>query len=133
MSLPAEIDAAIARRASAGGRAVHRTQIALAKLVLGHAPPGAIHHLELAERFLVHAASAAELAEAQREIWAHTSSLACGCSLTDSASAQVILNCLARNEAEHTLAALREQATRVLQCGVPEDAVLRALAADGAG
>jgi hypothetical protein len=132
MSLPAEIDAAVARRASPGGRAVHRTQIELAKLILGNGPPGAIHHLELAERFLAHAASAAELAEAQRDIWAHTSSVACGCSVADSASAQLILNCLAPNELEHTKAALREHVTRVLECGVSEEAVLRVLAEAGA-
>jgi hypothetical protein len=127
MSLPKEIDGAARIRASAGARAVHGAHIELAKLVLEHAPPGSLGHLELATRFLERAASAGELAEARREIWAHATALACGCSLTDSASAQVMLSCLEPNEAEHTLDALREQARRVLQCGASEDAVLRAL------
>jgi len=122
-----EILGALAAWAAAPSEAVHRLQVALAGLVLDQAPPAAASQLALALAFIDKRASAAELKEARQDCWVYVGSLACGCSLADSASAHAIMSCLETEEAAHTSGALREQVERVLRCGVPEPRILRVL------
>ncbi|HEY6078337.1 MAG TPA: hypothetical protein VIW29_06015 [Polyangiaceae bacterium] len=91
------------------------------------APPGSAQQLALAQRFLDGEKLEPELAEAKQECWTYVGSLACGCSLTDSASAHVLLVCLETTPDSHHLGALTEQVERVLRCGVPLAQVLTAL------
>jgi hypothetical protein len=98
-------------------------------LVLEQASPSAPQQLELATAFIEGRARAEELMEAKQDCWTYVGSLACGCSLADSASAHAILICLETAPDAHSPAALREQVERVLRCGVDELAALRVLEA----
>src|SRR6478736_1174489 len=73
---------------------VHRLQVGLAELVLPQAPPGAAAQLELARAFIEGRAQPAALRDAQQDCWSYVGSLACGCSVSDSASAHAIMTCL---------------------------------------
>jgi hypothetical protein len=118
---------ALAERAASSPADIHRLQVGLAHCVLPQAPPGASLQLQLARAFIEGRAEAAELLEARRDCWSYVGSLACGCSLSDSASAHAIMTCLEPSSDAHSNAALREQIERVLRCGVDEAAILRAL------
>ena len=109
--------------------AVHRLQVGLASLVGEQASPSASQHLALATAFIEGRAEPAALTEAQQDCWTYVGSLACGCSLADSASAHAVLICLDSRAEAHAATALREQVERVLRCGVGEAVVLRVLAA----
>ena len=122
-----DVQAALASFAGADGPAIHRAELALAGLVVDWAPPGSAQHLALAQRFLDGEKLQTELAEAKQECWTYVGSLACGCSLADSASAHVLLVCLEASPDAHHLGALTEQVERVLRCGVPVAQVLTAL------
>ena len=62
MSLPLDIEQAARTRAATPNAPVARIKLALARLVLGQAPPSAINQLEVAERYLDGRASREELA-----------------------------------------------------------------------
>jgi hypothetical protein len=108
---------------------VHRLQVGLAELVLPQAPPGAVGQLELARAFIEGRADAAALREAQQDCWTYVGSLACGCSVSDSASAHAIMTCLETSPSarEPAAAALREQVERVARCGVSEPKIISVL------
>ncbi|MGC4092822.1 MAG: hypothetical protein QM756_34045 [Polyangiaceae bacterium] len=108
-------------------RALHAMKLALARLVLGQASPNAVNQLDLAQRFLEGNATLAELHDARQDAWTYIGSLACYCSVTDSASAQAVLACLEADASAHTLQSLSEQVERVLRCRVPESEVERVL------
>src|SRR5260221_6389766 len=91
--LSPEIHAALATMGPASARAVHRLQVALARLVLEQAPPAAASQLDLALAFIEGRASVAELLEARQDCWVYVGALACGCSLADSASAHAVMTC----------------------------------------
>lgn len=112
-----------------GPQGVHRLQVGLAELVLPQAPPGATAQLELARAFIEGRAEAAALRDAQQDCWSYVGSLACGCSVSDSASAHAIMTCLDAQPSAHTPAALAEQAERVLRCGVSELKIIALLGA----
>jgi hypothetical protein len=125
--LSPEILAALGTHAHAPVVEVHRLQIALARLVLEQAPPAAASQLALAHAFLENRASATELKEARQDCWVHVGSLACGCSVADSASAHAIMTCLETDDAAHASGTLVEQVERVLRCGAPELGILGVL------
>jgi hypothetical protein len=128
----ADVQAALARFEQADAGAIHRAELALAELVVDHGPPGSAQHLELARRFVGGERVLAELTEAKQDCWTYVGSLACGCSVTDSASAHVMLACLETGPGTHGPGALGEQVERVLRCGVPAErvaGVLRSLLA----
>jgi hypothetical protein len=102
-------------------------KVALAELILRMADPDAFRQLEVARLFLDSRATAAELADARQDRWAHVGSLACYCTPTDSLASQAILCCLEADESQHARTTLSEQAVRVLRCGVPAELVLRIL------
>jgi hypothetical protein len=122
--LSPEILAALASFATASAGTVHRLQVGLAQLVLEQAPPAAPAQLELALAFIEERASPGAMHDAKQDCWTYVGSLACGCSIADSASAHAIMTCLETDEAAHTLSALSEQAERVLRCGVAESRIL---------
>lgn len=121
------ISAALTRLAQASPRDVHRLQVGLAELVLGFAPPAAAQQLELASAVIEGRAQPAALFEARQDCWTYVGSLACGCSLSDSASAHALLVCLDTSADAHSVRALSEQVERVLRCGVAEGAALAVL------
>jgi hypothetical protein len=125
--VPQEIREALRARFSSSAREVQRLKVALAELVLRMADADAFRQLGVARHFLESGATAAELADARQDRWAHIGSLACYCTPTDSLVSQAILSCLEADESQHTPAGLEEQAVRVLRCGVPAELVLRAL------
>ena len=113
---------------SASPLAIHRLQVGLARLALEQAPPAAPGQLALALAFIEGRALAAELLDARQDCWTHVGSLACGCSVADSASAHAIMTCLETDAAAHSPAALVEQAERILRCGVDEARIVAVLA-----
>jgi hypothetical protein len=106
---------------------VHELELGLAALLLEHAPVGGRQQLELAERYLAGQADLAELRSAQQDCWSYVGSLACGCSVADSASGAAFLACLNGDAGAHTALALAEQAERALRAGASEAQVLAAL------
>jgi hypothetical protein len=128
---PVAIEEALALHVAASSRVVHELELGLARLLLAHAPPGARQQLELAEAFLRGEASARDLKSAQQDCWTYVGSLACGCSVADSASGAAFLACLEADSTAHTPAALGEQVTRALRAGIAESAILAVLARDG--
>jgi hypothetical protein len=106
---------------------VHALEISLAELLLGLSPPEATLQLALARRYLAEEATKAELIEAQRDCWTYVGSLACGCSVADSASADAIMACLATADDAHGPEALAEQVKRVLRCDIVPETVRRVL------
>jgi hypothetical protein len=128
MNLPPRILAEARRYERARPRALHRSKIALARLVASEAPPQALQQLELAAEYVRGNASAEELARARQDSWAYIGSLACYCSVSDSASSQAILNCLESDDGAHTLTSLIEHSQLVVECGVSEDRIVEALA-----
>ncbi len=128
MTLSAAIEAALRLHVGSSPREVHSLQIRLARLLLQHGPPAVAEQLRLAEAFLLGEVSAAELRGAEQDLWTYVGSLACGCSVADSASGAAFLVCLAAETSSHTPAALAEQAERALRAGAPEQAVLAVLA-----
>jgi hypothetical protein len=125
---PVAIEEALALHVAAGSRVVHELELSLARLLLADAPPGARQQLELAEAFLRGEASARDLKSAQQDCWTYVGSLACGCSVADSASGAAVLACLEADPSAHTQGALSEQVTRALRAGIAESAILAALA-----
>lgn len=123
------IQRALARLAHAPSEQVHRLQVGLARLVLDQAPPSAPQQLALALAFIEGHAQRAQLHDAKQDLWTYVGSLACGCSIADSASAHAVLSCLETDEASHSSAALTEQVIKVLRCGVVEISILRVLEA----
>jgi hypothetical protein len=103
-------------------------ELRLAALLLEHAPAEGREQLELAERFLAGRASLAELRSAQQDCWSHVGSLACGCSVADSASGAAFLACLNGDPSSHSAPALVEQVERALRAGASEEQVLAVLA-----
>jgi hypothetical protein len=128
MNLSPRILAEARRYEWARPRALHRSKIALARLVASEAPPQALQQLELAAEYVRGNASAEELARARQDSWAYIGSLACYCSVSDSASSQAILNCLESDDGAHTLTSLIEHSQLVVECGVSEDRIVEALA-----
>jgi hypothetical protein len=122
-----EIDAALTALGTSPPPIVHRLQVGLAQLVLEQAPPGAALQLELARAFIEGRSGAAELLEARQDCWTHVGSLACGCSMADSASAHAIMCCLEPDADAHSNGALGEQVERVMRCGGDEAAILQIL------
>ncbi len=96
--------------------------------MLEQAPPGAAGQLALALAFIEGRAAAAELLDARQDCWTSVGSLACGCSVADSASAHAIMTCLETDAAAHSPATLAEQAERILRCGVAEARIVAVLA-----
>lgn len=125
--LSTEMSGRLAVFAEAPAAAIHRLQVGLARLVLAQAPPAAPGQLDLALAFIEGRASAADLLDAKQDCWTFVGSLACGCSIADSASAHAILCCLETSEDAHSVAALAEQVERVLRCGASEPAIAGAL------
>jgi hypothetical protein len=125
--LSPEISAAVTAFGASPPPAVHRLQVGLARLVLDQAPPGAALQLELACAFIEGRSDAAELLAARQDCWTYVGSLACGCSLADSASAHAIMSCLEPDAEAHSNGALAEQIERVMRCGVDEAAILQIL------
>jgi len=122
-----EISAALSALSASPPPVVHRLQVGLAQLVLAQAPPGAALQLELARAFIEGRSGAAELLEARQDCWTHVGSLACGCSVADSASAHAIMCCLEPDAEAHSNGALGEQVERVTRCGGDEAAILQIL------
>lgn len=108
---------------------VHRLQVGLAELVLGQAPPMAAGQLDLARAFIEGRADAAALRDARQDCWSYVGSLACGCSISDSASAHAVMTCLETDPAAHTPESLAEQAERIARCGVSEAHIIAVLGA----
>ena len=106
---------------------MHVLQVGLARLALDQAPPAAAGQLELALQVIEGHAEQAELREARQDCWTYVGSLACGCSIADSASAHAIMTCLETDAGAHTPAALGEQVERILRCGVSEARILSVL------
>lgn len=129
--LSARIEAALSLHGATPGRAVHALEIELGRLLAPHGPPGAEQQLAVARAFLDGAASRAELKSAQQDCWTHVGSLACGCSVADSAAGAAFLACLEADESSHTVATLTEQVTRALRAGIAESDVLGVLASRG--
>ena len=127
----ADVQEALALHAATGARALHALEVRLAKLLLAHGPVDARAQLELAERFLAGGASTEELRSAQQDCWTYVGSLACGCSVADSASGAAFLSCLDGDAEAHTAARLAEQVERALRAGASESAVLAVLASRG--
>lgn len=127
MSLPQPVSEALSPFYGASPRAVHRAKVELAKLVLAEAPPQAVRQLELAERFLSGEANDAELATEKTEVWTYIGSLACYCTVSDSASAQAVLSCLESEDRHHTIESLFEQIERVSRCRVDAARMMAAL------
>jgi acyl-CoA reductase-like NAD-dependent aldehyde dehydrogenase len=125
----AQLHAELVRFAEAKVPQVHRLQLRLAELLLNHAPPGATGQLELALGFVEGRTAAAALHEARQDCWTYVGSLACGCSVADSASAHAIMVCLETDATAHSPAALVEQVERSLRCGASEADVLGVLRA----
>lgn len=125
---PVAIVEALSLHVASGSRVVHQLEIELSRLLLEHAPPGAEQQLELAAAFLQGTASVRALKSAQQDCWTHVGSLACGCSVADSASGAAFLACLESDSSAHTPAALAEQVTRALRAGIAESAILAVLA-----
>jgi hypothetical protein len=121
------LSASLAGFGAASPRAIHRLQVGLARLVLEQAPPAAPGQLALAVAFIEGRAAAADLLDARQDCWTHVGSLACGCSVADSASAHAIMTCLETDPAAHSPAALVEQAERILRCGVVEAQIVAVL------
>lgn len=117
----------LGRFSSATVEQIHRLQLALAILVLDQAPPGAEGSLQLARGFLDGRVPAAALHEARQDCWTYVGSLACGCSIADSASAHAIMTCLETDDSAHVPSGLSEQVERSLRCGATEAAVLDVL------
>ncbi|HYQ18361.1 MAG TPA: hypothetical protein VEQ58_21445 [Polyangiaceae bacterium] len=122
-----EFSAALAAASQSSPAAVHRLQVGLARLVLDLAPPAAPQQLELAAAFIEGRAESSALTEARQDCWIYVGSLACGCSLADSASAHAIMTCLEPSPDAHSPQALLEQVERVLRCGVERAQVLQVL------
>jgi hypothetical protein len=122
------IEEALSLHATTPPRAVHERELLLARLLLAHGPAGAQQILQLARDFLDGLATAEELRSAQQDCWAYVGSVACACSVADSAAGAAFLACLESDGAAHTPAALAEQARRALQAGVAELEVLAVLA-----
>src|SRR5258706_12605739 len=97
---------------------VHRLQVGLAELVLPQAPPNAPAQLELALAFIEGPADPSRLRDARQDCWSYVGPAACGCSVSDSASAHAIMTCLETDRSAHGPRALAEQAERVARCGV---------------
>ena len=125
--LSTRLEAELARFSSATVAEIHRLQLGLALLVLDQAPPGAVGHLALAHEVVAGRGSAAALHEARQDCWTYVGSLACGCSIADSASAHAIMTCLETDDSAHTPRGLSEQVERCLRCGADEAAVLSVL------
>ena len=106
---------------------VHALEISLAELLLALSPPEATLQLALARRYLAGGATKSELIEAQRDCWTYVGSLACGCSVADSASADAILACLATAADAHGPGALADQVKRVLRCDIEPERVRQVL------
>jgi hypothetical protein len=121
------LKAELGRFSSATVQEIHRLQLGLAHLVLDQAPPGAGAQLALAQGFVEGRVSRAALHEARQDCWTYVGSLACGCSITDSASAHAIMTCLEADDSAHGPGGLCEQVERCLRCGAPEAAVLGVL------
>jgi hypothetical protein len=106
---------------------VHALEISLAELLRALSPPEATLQLALARRYLAGQATKDELIEAQRDCWTYVGSLACGCSISDAASADAVMVCLSISDDAHGPAALAEQVSRVLRCEIDPEQVLRVL------
>ena len=72
-------------------------------------------------------ASAAELRDARQDCWTYVGSLACGCSISDSASAHAVMTCLEPDDAAHVGSLLLEQVERVRRCGASQAQILAVL------
>ena len=125
--LSPDLQAELLRFAGANVSQVHRLQLRLAELLLSYAPPGAAGQLELAHGFVEGRTAAAALHEARQDCWTYVGSLACGCSVADSASAHAIMICLETDPGAHSPAALVEQVERSLRSGAAEADVLGVL------
>lgn len=125
--ISSDLHRALGRFAAAGAGRIHRVQVDLARLVLHHAPPHAPQQLELGLEFLTGSVPASALHEARQDCWTYVGSLACGCSLSDSASAHAVMVCLETDAAAHSPSALAEQVERTLRCGAAEADVLDVL------
>jgi len=121
------LKAELGRFSSATVAQVHRLQLGLAQLVLEQAPPGAVGQWQLALGFVEGRVPAAALHEARQDCWTYVGSLACGCSIADSASAHAIMTCLETDDSAHAPGGLAEQVERSLRCGATEAAVLGVL------
>ena len=122
-----ELRSELSRFSGATVRQVHRLQLSLARLVLGQAPPSAEPQLELALGFIEGRVEGAALHEARQDCWTYVGSLACGCSIADSASAHAIMTCLETDDTAHSPASLAEQVERSLRCGATDAEVLTVL------
>jgi hypothetical protein len=125
LSLP--LRAALGRFSAATAAQVHRLQLGLAELLLAHAPPAASAQLALALGFIEGRVPAQALHEARQDCWTYVGSLACGCSVADSASAHAVMICLETDDAAHSPDGLSEQLERALRCGATEAELLRLL------
>jgi hypothetical protein len=125
--LSPQLKTELGRFSSATVEEIHRLQLGLAQLVLDQAPAGAVGQLQLARGFLEGRVSAAALHEARQDCWTYVGSLACGCSIADSASAHAIMTCLETDDSAHLPGSLSEQVERSLRCGATEAAVLGVL------
>jgi hypothetical protein len=125
--LSAELQLALGRFAGATVAQVHGLQLGLAQLLLAHAPPAASGQLALARGFLEGRVPAGALHEARQDCWTYVGSLACGCSVADSASAHAVMTCLETDDAAHSPDGLAEQLERALRCGATETELLRVL------
>ncbi len=126
-NFPLPVQDAVERYRGADATTLHRLAVELAKLLAAQAPPAALNQLALAERFLEGQASAADLGSARQDCWTYIGSLACNCSVTDTASAQAILSCLEPDREQHSFSSLCEQIRRVLQCDVAPALVVQSL------
>ncbi len=122
-----ELHAALGRFSAASAAQVHRLQLELARLLLAHAPPAASAQLDLALGFVDGRVAATALHEARQDCWTYVGSLACGCSIADSASAHAVMTCLETDDAAHSPDGLAEQLERALRCGATEAELLRVL------
>jgi len=122
-----ELQAALRRFSGATAAQVHRLQLGFAELLLAHAPPAASAQLGLALGFLEGRVPAEALHEARQDCWTYVGSLACGCSVADSASAHAVMICLETDDSAHSPDSLAEQLERALRCGATEAELLHAL------
>lgn len=83
--------------------------------------------LDLARAFIEGRADAAALRDARQDCWSYVGSLACGCSISDSASAHAVMTCLEAESSAHEPPALAEQVERIARCGVDEARIMAVL------
>lgn len=114
-------------------RVVQRVKRRLLELARPSLPPVAFPLLELVDRYLEGEPLEGELAEGRADVWAQVGTLACYCSVDDSAALRSVLAVLETDEGAHAPSSLERFAEDVAILGVAPAAIERELSALGGG